>query len=413
MRASHGIILCALGLLAFGVVMVTSAGLSVGVTSSDAQSGSSSLTIESILTGRTAQLAGLSALALLAGALVPIRRIAHARPFLQPALYALLAGFVLLILVHVPGIGREMNGARRWIQLGPIGFQPSEIVKWALPVALAWYAARRPLKMGRFFSGFFLPMAIAGFLCLMIATEDLGTAVLIGMVSVIILVAAGARLLHAGLLLPAGAAAIVVLIRTSPYRVDRIRAFLDPFADPQDTGYHMLQSMAAVSGGGLPGRGLGNGLQKFGYLPEDTTDFLYAIVCEELGLAGAAMIICLFAVLLLCGRSVLLRTVRPFDRLVCLGVLATIGLQAAINLLVVTGLAPTKGIALPLVSSGGTGWCLTAFSLGLLVAIDRQADQADLVPADPHVDPPANSPARAVDASGGALDDCGRSPVPA
>ena len=136
------------------------------------------------------------------------------------------------------------------------------------------------------------------------------------------------------------------------------------YQDPDGIGYHVIQSMAAVAGGGLPGRGLGNGLQKFGYLPEDTTDFIFAVVCEELGLIGAVVVVCLYAALLLSGFGIVRRAAHPFERLLGLGVVLTLGFQALINLLVVTGLAPTKGIALPLLSWGGTGWCLTAFSIG-------------------------------------------------
>jgi cell division protein FtsW len=154
--------------------------------------------------------------------------------------------------------------------------------------------------------------------------------------------------------------------------MDRIRAFLDPYADPQGIGYHILQSMGAIHGGGLAGRGLGNSIQKFGYLPEDTTDFIFAIVCEELGVMGAAVVIALYAFLLLCGLSIVRRTTNAAQQLLGVGVLLAVGLQAFINIAVVTGSAPTKGIALPLLSSGGTGWVLTAFCIGLLVSMDRK-----------------------------------------
>jgi cell division protein FtsW len=170
---------------------------------------------------------------------------------------------------------------------------------------------------------------------------------------------------------PIAAAGVVYAILTSEYRVKRILAFIDPYADPQGIGYHTIQSLVAVAGGEGFGRGLGHGLQKFGYLPEDRTDFLFAIICEELGIAGAGLVITLFLTLLFAGITIAARERSPMLRLFTLGVIATVCLQAIINLAVVTGLAPTKGIALPLLSSGGTGWILTAFSLGLLIAIDR------------------------------------------
>jgi len=225
--------------------------------------------------------------------------------------------------------------------------------------------------MGSLWRGFAPPMRFGGVACALIATEDLGTAVLIGMVAVIVLLAGGAKLWHTALLAPPAAVAVGAALLSSPYRVDRLRAFLDPYQDAQGIGYHMIQSMAAVAGGGLAGRGLGNGVQKFGYLPEDTTDFIFAIICEELGLIGAVVVVCLYAGLLLCGLAIIRRAPDSFSRLLGLGILATIGLQALINMAVVTGLAPTKGIALPLLSSGGTGWALTAFCVGLLVSMDR------------------------------------------
>ncbi len=172
---------------------------------------------------------------------------------------------------------------RRWIDLGPIGFQPSELAKWGLVVAIGAYAASRPERIGTLLPGFLAPMAVVGVICALIATEDLGTAVLIAAISVAMLIAGGAKLWHAILLAPVAALGFTAALFQSPYRIERLRAFLDPFGDAQGSGYHMIQSMAAVSGGGLAGRGLGNSIQKFGYLPEDTTDFIFAIVCEEMG----------------------------------------------------------------------------------------------------------------------------------
>jgi cell division protein FtsW len=191
------------------------------------------------------------------------------------------------------------------------------------------------------------------------------------MVAAVMLIAAGARLWHFAAMAPLGLAAVAGAIIVSPYRVKRILAFMDPYADPEGTGYHMIQSMVAVANGQVFGRGLGFGLQKFGYLPEDRTDFLFAVICEELGLMGATAVIALYAGLLWAGLAIIRREPNTLLKLAALGVVATVGLQAVINLAVVTGLGPTKGIALPLLSSGGTGWILTAASLGLLVAIDR------------------------------------------
>ena len=357
--APGGLVLIVASLLTLGVVMVASAGLTI--------ESAEPVTLQSVLLGRHAVHAGLALAALLVGALLPVARLRRAR--WVPWLGAVCV--VLLLCVYVPGLGREVNGARRWLDLGFLSFQPSEAAKWTMPLLLAWYAARRPQAMERFVPGFALPIGLVGLVCGVIALEDLGTAVLIGAVSVAVLVAAGARVLHAALLAPAGLAAIAAAIVASPYRVDRLRAFIDPGQDPQGIGYHLLHSLGAVAGGGILGRGLGNGIQKFGYLPEDTTDFIFAIICEELGLVGAGAVVGLFGALVACGWAIVRRLDDPFDRLLGLGIVLTVGVQALGNLAVVTGLAPTKGIALPLVSAGGTGWVLTAFSLGLLLALDR------------------------------------------
>jgi len=214
--------------------------------------------------------------------------------------------------------------------------------------------------------------AVAGFIVL----EDLGTGVLIAMVACLMLLAGGARVRYFATAVPVGVAGLAGAILMSPYRVKRVTAFMDPYADPQGIGYHTIQSLVAVAGGGGFGRGLGHGLQKFGYLPEDRTDFLFAIICEELGIAGAGLVMALFGTLTWAGFTIMRREREPALKLLTLGIVATVGLQAIINLAVVTGLAPTKGIALPLLSSGGTGWIMTAFSLGLLVGIDRSQEEA-------------------------------------
>ncbi len=365
LRAGHAVMLLTMALLTVGVVMVNSAAMSID--------GQRAIAAQDVLLGRPTLLAVAAVLAMMLGARVRLDRLHRlgAHPAVLPAAVAGLVA--LLAAVHVPGIGHEVNGARRWVSIGPIGFQPSEIAKWAMVLVLAWYGAQRVVVMGQVRRGLLLPMVPIGMVCLLIVTEDLGTAVLIGGVGVLVLIAAGARLHHAALVAAPALASIAAAIITSPYRINRLRAFLDPWQDPQGIGYHMIQSMTAVGGGGLAGRGLGNSVQKFGYLPEDTTDFIFAIICEELGLTGAAVIVCLYAGLLLAGMSIISAARSAFERLLALGILATIGLQALMNMLVVTGLAPTKGIALPLISSGGTGWVMTAFALGLLVAMDRGA----------------------------------------
>ncbi|MHC4414096.1 MAG: FtsW/RodA/SpoVE family cell cycle protein [Planctomycetota bacterium] len=368
-RAGHGLILIVVALLTLGVVMVTSAGQEVGA--------AKPVDLGQILLSRQTVLAGLALGMMLVGSRLPLQRVYRGRGAASPVPWLAAAVVLGLLAVYLPVIGREVNGARRWINLGLISFQPSEVAKWGTLLILAWYAARRAGAMRRPMRGLLPPIVFVAVVTALVATEDLGTAVLIGMVTIAVLVAGGVKIVHAGLVCVPAAAGFVAAVLSSPYRLDRLRAFLDPYQDPQGIGYHLIHSLATVAGGGLAGRGLGNGVQKFGYLPEDTTDFIFAIICEELGLIGAAIVVCLYGGLLVCGWSIIRAAEHPFCKLLGLGILLTVGFQALINMAVVTGLAPTKGIALPLISAGGTGWALTAFSIGLLVSMDRAATKKD------------------------------------
>jgi cell division protein FtsW len=423
--------LCVLALLTLGVVMVNSADMAVA----PADAGtirSTGVTPQSILLSRSTAYMGLALAAMAAAAVFPVRRVVAAvgagggvEGAMAPASRrdrsggpdrtAMLSGggtplsvsrslnlsgrsdlvwlglgtvgfVVLLLLAYAPVIGREVNGSHRWIGLpipglrDALSVQPSEIAKWGLVGLLAWFAARRASVMPKFWTGLAPALAAVGLVSIVIIKEDLGTGILVGAASVIVLLAAGARLWQLMLLAPAACAGLAYAVLSSDYRRARVLAFLDPYADPEKTGYHMIQSMLAVSGGEGAGRGLGHGLQKFGYLPEDRTDFLAAVVFEELGIAGALLIVALFLLLVWTGLGIARREQNLALKLFTLGVVSTVGLQAIINLTVVTGLGPTKGIALPLVSSGGTGWILTAFSLGLVMAISRTQHAAEDLP---------------------------------
>lgn len=394
LRAGHGIALATLCLLVVGVIFVNSASLNV--------EGSASTTLHGLLTSRATVFALLAVLCLAVGAMIPVDRLAQLKGVMNPVPWILAISVLGIVLTHVPGIGYQAKGAHRWIELGPIRFQGSELAKWGLPFVLAWWCCRNGSRAHEFWRGFALPLAAVSAMCVGIAVEDLGTAVLIMAVSLIMLIAAGCRVWHVALMAPAAVLGFVGLVIASPYRVNRILAYLDPYQDPRGIGYHVIQSMGAIGGGGLPGRGLGNSIQKFGYLPEGTTDFIYAIICEETGILGAAGVIALYVVLLWCGWMVLAATrpataadgtaaevsaLSPFAQLLGLGVLATIGLQALINISVVTALAPTKGIALPLVSLGGTGWMLTCLALGLLISMDRSTSRERCAEAVPNLQP--------------------------
>jgi len=405
LRPGQGVVLATLALLIVGVVMVNSVWLARSVGDSAAalaaESAAGPITAASLLWGRPTLYALLAVSALLVGMLVPLQRLeprpANARPtsiggtprgprLPIPLIVLSLVVFGLLGAVYLPGIGKEVNGASRWVEIGSFSFQASEIAKWAMPVLVAWWCVAAGARIGEFRRGFLLPISVLLLVSGIVGVEDLGTAVLILAVGVLVMAVAGVRIRHLAVLVPVGGGAIVAAILHSPYRIQRLLAWRDPFEDPQGIGYHIIQSLSAIAGGGIAGRGLGQGIQKFGYLPEATTDFVFAIVCEELGLAGATLVIALIVALLWSGLAIVapadarLRP-APFQRLLGLGILLTIGLQALMNVLVVTGLAPTKGIALPLVSHGGTGWVLTAFSLGMLISIERTASRRNSIAA--------------------------------
>lgn len=378
-RASAQIVVLAVvSLLGLGVVMVTSASMSL-----DDQA----LTVERVLHDKNTLAFALAVLALLVGALTPIRglmgvleRAAGDAPRRLALLILLSAGLVLLAIAVMPYLGafsHEVNASRRWIRLPGVAFtfQPSEIVKWSLVLLMGvtLWLGREFVRKG--LVGALPAIGAVAVIAAPIALEDLGTGVLIVLVAGFMLLAGGAcwwKLAPLGLV---GVGAGVMLVVSEPYRMERVRTFLDPFEDPQGAGYHVVQSMATIAGGGGIGRGLGMGIQKFGYLPEDQTDFVFSIINEELGLAGAGLVVFLYLALLWSGFAIARSERHPALRLIALGILTTLGAQGVINLLVVTGWAPAKGIPLPLISQGGTGWIMTAGSLGLLVSMDRSRSE--------------------------------------
>jgi len=387
LRPGHAIALCVLTLLTIGLVMVWSAGMDSRLASPPPTETIAELLLPRLLS-RDAAYMTLALAAMLAVAILPVRRLCAwlgagppdpTRPRRLDGIVLFLGTAALLgilALSYAPGIGREINGSYRWVRfnipgLGEQSAQPSELVKWGVVALLAWFGARRAAAMARFGDGLLPSLAALGVLAAAVALEDLGTGVLIAAAGATVILAAGARLWPFIVLTPVAACLLAAFVLMSPYRIERVMAFVDPWRDPQGAGYHMIQSMMAVAGGEGFGRGLGAGIQKFGYLPEDRTDFLFAVICEELGIAGATIVICLYLGILWAGLGIVKREPAPMLRLAGLGVLATIGMQAVMNVAVVTGAAPTKGIALPLVSAGGTGWILTSAMLGLLVAMDR------------------------------------------
>lgn len=380
LRAGQILQLVTMALLGLAMVMVQSASVNIG----------RDLKLVELFTSLPAMYALAAVLALLLAGRLDIRRLLAYQRWRNPIYWMLGLSLLLVVASMVPGIGVEINGARRWLPLGKLTFQPSELVKWVILLSLAYWCVTRRDRMRFFFKGLLPALAVVGISCLLIVKEDLGTAALIGVVSVVILLAGGARLWQLAAIVPLAAGAMVYMIMREPYRMARLTSFLDPWADPKGKGYQAIQSLLAIAQGGVTGRGLGNGIQKFGYLPADNTDFIFAVICEELGLTGAGLVVLLYVSLIWFGLSIVKETRELFARLFVLGIVLTVGLQATINLAVVTVVVPTKGIALPLLSSGGTGWIVTAAAIGLVAGIDRGnqlAMQQELEPL--AIEPPA------------------------
>jgi len=294
----------------------------------------------------------------------------------QRTLYAMVGVTVALLLIVL--VCPPINGARRWIRVGSISFQPSELAKLVAILFFADFLTRRQDRVWTFKHGFLPSVLIAGGLCaLIVAERDLGTPALLFCVLSAVMLAGGVH--HAYILIMAGvgASAAYLLIRLFQFRMERIWAFLDPWQYPETAGYQVIQSMVAINAGGATGVGLGQGLQKHGFLPAHTSDFIFSLVGEELGAIGCGIVIVLFGLLLACGLKVIRNAPDLRSALVAVGIVTLIGLQAIIHMGVVTCLFPTKGIALPFISAGGSSMLLTAAAVGILLNIASQSQPAE------------------------------------
>jgi cell division protein FtsW len=354
------LVLVTLALVAFGLVMVYSA-----------TSASAALGKGDPITFLKRQ--GLYALAGFALMLLASRFDHRRLRVLAPPLVLTALGLCLAVLVIAP----EINGAKRWIDLGPASFQPSELAKLALLIWVAAYLARKgpPQTLGELWRPIGM---LTGLFCLLVVVEpDLGTTIAIALMVAGMLVVAGVpgRVLAAagGIALTAGLAAIWV----EPYRRARVFSFLDPWADPQDTGFQTVQAMIGIGSGGLTGKGLGEGVTKINYLPEQQTDMILAVIGEELGLIGTTAVIAAFATFAFAGFTVALRCRDPFGKLLAAGVTSLVCGQAAVNLAAVLGVAPLTGIPLPFVSYGGSSLVVLLAAVGILlnIAVDERAPQ--------------------------------------
>ena len=295
--------------------------------------------------------------------------------------WLMLGTFALLLLVFIPHIGMRINGARRWINLGVSGFQPVELAKLTVVVYVASYLVRHRDAVETKFLGAVKPVVVAGFTAvLLLAQPDFGSAALIGIVTIGMLWLAGARmrnLVIMGLpLVPLGA----WLALSTDYRVKRLTSFLDPWKDPFDNGFQLTQALIAVGRGKWFGVGLGGSVQKLFYLPEAHTDFILAVIAEELGFVGVLFVLALFALLVGRGLQLGLRGVEVGQHragYVAFGISLMIGLQALVSVGVNLGVLPTKGLTLPLISSGGSSTLMTCVMLGVLVRAGFEIHRAE------------------------------------
>lgn len=307
-------------------------------------------------------------IAMLAGMKINYQRLKH------PAVVFSLLGLTTLMLISVFFLDRAHN-THRWIHFGGFSFQPSELAKPALILFLAFFLEARTRSMGDWRNTLIpavLPTLI--FIGLIVFQPDLGTAIACGTITVCILFVAGLEVKYLAYGFIGSLPLLYFAIFHVAYRRDRILAFLNPYADPQGRGFHIIQSLIAVSTGGLTGVGLMEGKQKLFYLPEPHTDFIFSVLGEEMGLVGCMIIVLLFAIFLWRGIRTALRTQDIFGRFLAVGITSMVVVQAFINISVVLGLMPTKGIPLPLISYGGSSLFITLACIGVLLNITKQAE---------------------------------------
>lgn len=284
----------------------------------------------------------------------------------------LIVCFILLVAVLIPGIGVVRGGARSWLGIGSFGIQPSEFMKIGMILFLAKMLSEQQAKITLFTKGLLPPLGIMGLAFgLIMLQPDLGTgAVLVG-ASLLLIFTSGARLLHLSYFGLIGIAGFIGLIIAAPYRLKRITAFLDPWQDPLGAGYQSIQSLYAIGPGGLVGLGLGMSRQKYSYLPEPQTDFIFSIIAEELGFIGGTLVLLLFTILVWRGMRAAITAPDTFGSLIAVGIIGMIAVQVIINIGVVIGMFPVTGITLPFISAGGSSLTLMLTSVGILLNISR------------------------------------------
>lgn len=293
----------------------------------------------------------------------------------RPAALPMILGTgILLVLVLIPGIGVEVNGSRRWLRAGSVTFQPSELARLAAVIYLAAYLGKKPDRLQTFFRGCVPPVIVIGtLLALIMGESDLGTAVVMGIVAGLMLFIGGARWRHLWVMGLLAVPVLYAMIMNFGYRRERMTTFLDPWRDPLDSGFQIIQSFLALGSGGVAGIGLGEGHQKLFFLPFPHTDFIFAVIGEEMGLMGTWGVLFLFGMLAWRGVAIALGTSDPFGRYLAFGLTMMMSVQAIINMGVVTGLLPTKGLTLPFMSYGGSSLVVNLIGIGILLNIAKTA----------------------------------------
>ena len=295
------------------------------------------------------------------------------------AVFIALVSLALLVMTILPEVGVEIKGSRRWLRMGPINFQPSELAKLSMIMLLAWWMARVKHNAVQFGRGLVVPMAmLAVFAGLILAEPDFGTTLLVGLVGFSILFVAGTRFGYLVVSGVGGLVAFLLLVMQNPLRMRRVIAFLNPEKYAQDEAFQLLNAIHAFILGEGAGVGLGQSAQKRFYLPEAHTDFIFAIIGEELGLGASLAVVVLFLTIFCCGLWISFSTQDLFGKLVGFGITMMITLQAVINIGVVTGCLPTKGLALPFISFGGSHLVMSGAMIGILISIARHSGESEV-----------------------------------
>lgn len=286
---------------------------------------------------------------------------------------ALGLSFLLLLVLFVPGVGVKVGGATRWISFAGFTFQPSELAKLSLALFVAYSMSKKGDDMSRFSKGFLPHILVAGaFMGVIVLQPDLGTCVIIGGWLLLLLFIGGVGLRHLALLAVAAAPVLAWLIQREAYRLKRWYAFLNPWDDPHGLGFQIIHSFLAIGSGGIFGMGLGNSKQKLFYLPEPHTDFILSIVAEELGLIGVGLVVVLFGIIIFRGLHIGLNAGDLYSSYLAVGISSLLGIQVLINMGVVMGLLPTKGLTLPLISYGGSSLVMSLLGIGILLSISAR-----------------------------------------